>query len=272
MSIVEKRSDDQREALALRVAELSSVIKQQREEIEEQRAVLENQRKLMRDHEEIIRMQEGQLIERDAQLQAQNADIRALRRQHAADAEALRQTYDAAEAKRRPGSPSKSPSKSPQKLPWTAGSSALRKQLQQTIADKVVLVRALHQLTAEMAQARAEVSQHKAASERSLSTAWRLGQLGQLGLALLEMGDDEVPLPDDASASADDSSLSERAPGPAGARSDRLLEASLRTPITTQVSPTGALLAANLGRSVSHTRHASNDHFIRDYAESEISL
>lgn len=51
---------------------------------------------------------------------------------------------------------------------------------------QVVLVRALHQLTAEMAKARAEARQYAAVSERSLSTAWRLGQLGQLGLALLE--------------------------------------------------------------------------------------
>lgn len=51
-------------------------------------------------------------------------------------------------------------------------------------------MRALHQLTSEMAQARAEARQYAAVSERSLSTAWRLGQLGQLGLALLEAGDD----------------------------------------------------------------------------------
>ena len=58
----------------------------------------------------------------------------------------------------------------------------------------MVLVRALHQLTAEMAEARAEARQYAAVSERSLSTAWRLGQLGQLGLALLEGGDaDEEP-------------------------------------------------------------------------------
>ena len=40
-----------------------------------------------------------------------------------------------------------------------------------------------------MAEARAEARQYAAVSERSLSTAWRLGQLGQLGLALLEVGD-----------------------------------------------------------------------------------
>ena len=40
--------------------------------------------------------------------------------------------------------------------------------------------------TAEMAEVRAEAKQYAAVSERSLSTAWRLGQLGQLGLALLE--------------------------------------------------------------------------------------
>lgn len=67
----------------------------------------------------------------------------------------------------------------------------LRRQLKQALDDKVVLVKALHQLTAQMARARAEVKQHAAASERSLSTAWRLGQLGQLGLALLEANDED---------------------------------------------------------------------------------
>lgn len=65
----------------------------------------------------------------------------------------------------------------------------------------MVLVRALHQLTTEMAQARAEAKQYAAVSERSLSTAWRLGQLGQLGLALLEVGDeatvDDLPFDHD---------------------------------------------------------------------------
>ena len=40
-----------------------------------------------------------------------------------------------------------------------------------------------------MALARAEAKQYAAVSERSLSTAWRLGQLGQLGLALLDTED-----------------------------------------------------------------------------------
>ena len=60
------------------------------------------------------------------------------------------------------------------------------------MAWQVVLVRALHQLTAEMAQARAEARQYAAVSERSLSTAWRLGQLGQLGLALLDTDPDDL--------------------------------------------------------------------------------
>ena len=87
MSLVDKPTA---EALALRVAELSSVLKQQRDELEEQKTLLEHNRKIVRDHEEVIRMQEGQLIERDAQIQSQNAEIRALRRQHTMDAEALR--------------------------------------------------------------------------------------------------------------------------------------------------------------------------------------
>ena len=250
------------EALALRVAELSSVLKQQRDELEEKDTLLEHNRKLVREHEEIIRMQESQLLERDAQLQSQNAEIRALRRQHTMDAEALRAAQQQLQGRIRPSgsmgvplgaqqrrrqersglaSTTSSPGKmseaesaapgsptSPGKKPTTPNST--RKQLQQAIADKVssrfalcpiapahtrspfhnqavptpatpvdasahtcaqvVLVRALHQLTAEMAQARAEARKYAAVSERSLSTAWRLGQLGQLGLALLEVGDD----------------------------------------------------------------------------------
>ena len=49
-----------------------------------------------------------------------------------------------------------------------------------------------------MAQARAEAKQYAAVSERSLSTAWRMGQLGQLGLALLEVGDEQAGSEDQA--------------------------------------------------------------------------
>ena len=228
-------------ALSLRVAELSSVLKQQREEVEENRQLLEHNRKIVKDHEEVIRMQEGQLLERDAQLQAQNAEIRALRRQHSQDAEALRVAYTQLQGKIRPSgsmgtprmvqqqqqqqqargrhkSPTKggiegelgaphTPTKSPTKrIPSSPPGGSTRRQLQQALADKVVLVRALHQLTAEMAEARAETRKYAAASERSLSTALKLGQLGQLGLALLgqegeegEGFDDEAdlqPLPE----------------------------------------------------------------------------
>jgi hypothetical protein len=99
MSLVDKPTA---EALALRVAELSSVLKQQRDELEEQRLMLEHNRKIVRDNEEIIRMQEAQLLERDAQLQAHNAEIRALRRQHAMDAEELRTAHLTAHGKLRP--------------------------------------------------------------------------------------------------------------------------------------------------------------------------
>ena len=48
------------EALALRVAELSTVLKQQRAELDEKNALLEHHRKIVKDHEEVIRTQEGQ--------------------------------------------------------------------------------------------------------------------------------------------------------------------------------------------------------------------
>ena len=204
-SDLQRHDEATREALSLRVAELSSVCKQQRDELAEVKAVLDTQRKQLRDHEEIIRMQEGQLIERDAQLQAQNAEIRALRRQHALDAEALRVAHGEIAPKARPaGSPTSRAPRTPHSPPKLTGGSggevaALRRQLKQATHDKVVLVRALHQMTAEIAQARAEAKQHAAASERSMATAWKLGQLG---LALLELGDEETPpIPDDASVS-----------------------------------------------------------------------
>ena len=187
-----------REALALRVAELSAVCKQQRDELDEQRSVLDMSRKQLRSHEEIIRNQEARLIERDAQLQAALAEIRALKRQHVTDAEALRHAHEELSPRRRGGSPTTRSPRAPQSPSKAASSSApsskeLRKQLQQTLADKVVLVRALHQLTAEMAQARADVRKHAESAERSLTTAWRLGQLGQLGLQMLEMGEEGAP-------------------------------------------------------------------------------
>ena len=109
-----------------------------------------------------------------------------------------------------------------------------RKQLQQALTDKAVLVKALHKLTNELAevrvragrvgsdrraqprpiqhvrhyvlwpttcamsgpcvmgggtlpswQARAESRRHAEASQRTLEAAWRLGELGQIGLGLL---------------------------------------------------------------------------------------
>ena len=245
-------SGSRADVLALRVAELSAVLKSRSSEIEELRGLLNHNRAISRDHEQIIRTQEAQLLERDAQLQAQNAEIRALRRQHTHDAEALRAAEARLKGRLRPsgsmGTPRAAQSgaqKPVASLPPSPANgngngavdaprskpspNATRKQLQQAIADKVrqprqsrcsafgrrrlrrpsaarfgkradrpaagchrvqvVLVRALHQLTAEMAQARAESRQYAAVSERSLSTAWRLGQLGQLGLALLDSGD-----------------------------------------------------------------------------------
>jgi chromosome segregation ATPase len=184
--------EDEGDALALRVCELSSRSEQQRDEIKEYKSRLEYQHKLLQESKEIIRNQEELIIEREAQLQAQQAEIRSLRRQHAMDAEALRAASDDAAPK---GSPARglsaalrTPSPSLQ-----SRTSPLRKQLQQAISDKVVLVRALQELTAELAAARAEGRRHAAAAERSLSTAWRLGQLGQLGLALLEGSEEDAP-------------------------------------------------------------------------------
>ena len=145
-------------ALGLRVAELSSLLKAQRDELEEQKALLDHNRKITRDHEEIIRMQEAQLLERDAQIQSQNAEIRALRRQHAQDAEALRVAYTQLQDKRgRPsgsmGTPrmvqeqqlkesAKAMGSPPRSLLTKKGDpttpkSTTKRQLQQAIADKV---------------------------------------------------------------------------------------------------------------------------------------
>ena len=142
------------DALGLRVAELSSLLKAQRDEIEEQKALLEHNRKITRDHEEIIRMQEAQLLERDAQIQAQNAEIRALRRQHAQDAEALRNAYTQLQGRIRPsgsmGIPravqqqqqreigkALSPPSSPNRRSDPTTPKSTKRQLQQAIADKV---------------------------------------------------------------------------------------------------------------------------------------
>ena len=229
------------EALSLRVAELSSLLKAQRDEIEEQKSLLEHNRKITRDHEEIIRMQEAQLLERDAQIQAQNAEIRALRRQHAQDAEALRSAYTQMQGRIRPsgsmGTPravqqerqrvisrTNSPTGSPSKKGEPTTPKSTKRQLQQALADKVH-GRSSHSCAARRSALRCATPlfspwltrkfgwSHPAncrlcscgrsisllprwrrpaprhavrrVSERSLSTAWRLGQLGQLGLASL---------------------------------------------------------------------------------------
>lgn len=159
-------------ALALRVAELQAVLKSQRQQLDEQKTIMEHNRTTLLESQELLRSQESQLLERDAQLQAQNAEIRALRRQHTLDAEALREAHMQLESRRRPsgamgklkggarsgsGAPtSPGPTGSPLKLKAATSptSNATMKQLQQALADKLVLVRALHQLTSEMATAR----------------------------------------------------------------------------------------------------------------------
>ena len=151
--------------MAQRVTELSHLLKITRDELEEHKSLLERKSTTVTELQDIVSAQESTIIEQTAQLQAQNAEIRALRRQHTLDAEELRATHT--QGKRcgcsttlsLPSPADAGPAQavesalSPSRRQLGSPNRPLRQQLKQTINDKLVLVRALHQLTSEHAQA-----------------------------------------------------------------------------------------------------------------------
>ena len=64
------KQDARRDALALRVTELDSKSKHQRDEIQEHKSVIAHQSKLLEENKEIIRIQEEKLIEADGRQRA----------------------------------------------------------------------------------------------------------------------------------------------------------------------------------------------------------
>jgi hypothetical protein len=116
----------------------------------------------------------------------------------------------------------------------------------------MVLVRALHQLTGEMAQARAEARQYAAASERSLSTAWRLGQLGQLGLALLDGDGGDAGIGREAFEALDE-----------GGRWVETLDATHNSPSLTELSPDDDLGFGGAAAGVTRAAASRHDHNVR---------
>mmetsp|Transcript_59179 Transcript_59179/g.141907 ORF Transcript_59179/g.141907 Transcript_59179/m.141907 type:complete len:205 (+) Transcript_59179:73-687(+) len=142
----------------------------------------------------------SQLAEVTATANSQAAELRVLRRQRQLDAEHLKacetahrslherqqaQALQLAEAQRL-----RIAAEADARTVHTGRKSNEHRQSKQSRADKAILVRALEALADELAQARAEARQHCAAAERARNAAQRLGQLGQLGLELLEAADD----------------------------------------------------------------------------------
>ena len=140
--------------LALRCTEHLQVQKVQADQIEENKLTILHLRSQLADNAQIIRNQEAELLERAAQLQAQTSAIRALRRQHAQDADALRAAHEQIQSRFRRAShspanalrspaghgatcsvPSATSSSPPRKSPTE------RRELQQALQDKLVLVR-----------------------------------------------------------------------------------------------------------------------------------
>lgn len=158
-------------------AELHQLVEQQRQELERQRKLIKEQKsdiaKLTARNED----QQHTISQQAAQIEVQADELRSVRRFCLSP----------------PGLPRPSPkdrSKSPacfvrptsQNSPATNASLIL--QLEQTRADKAVLVRQLQLLVKMVAHARSEADRHEDVAQRTLEAAWRLGQLGQAGIAL----------------------------------------------------------------------------------------
>ena len=181
---------------------LHTVVERQRREMETQRELIRRQRATLAQHSTKIHAQEETILEQQAQLQAQAAELRALRRQHSQDQELVRDLQDtqalppSSLARKSPAASRTPPAariggSSSQQL-TSPRTPSTRQQLQQALADKAVLVASLHRLVNEVARARVEAHSQAAASERTLAAAWRLGELGQAGIALVnEVGSAE---------------------------------------------------------------------------------
>ena len=185
---------------------LHTVVERQRREMDTQRDLIRRQRATLAQQTTKIHMHEETILEQQAQLQAQAAELRALRHQHLRDQELVREAAEQAElpyvrarrsASRTPTSAVRSHSSPRLHSPRSRSPHpSTRQQLQQALADKAVLVAQLHRLVNEVAQARADAHLHAEASERTLAAAWRLGELGQAGIALVnELGVEQSPKP-----------------------------------------------------------------------------
>ena len=185
---------------------LHTVVERQRREMDTQRDLIRRQRATLAQQTTKIHMHEETILEQQAQLQAQAAELRALRHQHLRDQELVREAAEQAElpyvrarrsASRTPTSAVRSHSSPRLHSPRSRSPHpSTRQQLQQALADKAVLVAQLHRLVNEVAQARADDHLHAEASERTLAAAWRLGELGQAGIALVnELGVEQSPKP-----------------------------------------------------------------------------
>jgi|AACY02.13.fsa_nt_gi hypothetical protein len=179
---------------------LHTVVERMRSEVQIQRDLIQRQRDTLAQQTTKIHGQEALILEQQAQLQAQASELRALRRQHTYDQEFVRQAAALSEPpyvrERRARAEKRGPPEKKRSASFDLNSShsprtpSTRQLLEQALHDKVVLVKQLQRLVNEVAQARASAKQAAIVSERSLAAAWRLGELGQAGMALVtEMED-----------------------------------------------------------------------------------
>ena len=167
---------------------LHATVERQRQELASQQELMRRQRATLSEQNAKIHSMEVTVLEQQAQLQAQAAELRALRYRHARDREAFNAANgnsDSPGRLRRSPVGHTSPARS-SSLPRSQRPPSTRRQLQQALADKAVLVTALHKMCSDVARARADAHTQAEVSSRTLAAAWRLGELGQAGIALLD--------------------------------------------------------------------------------------
>ncbi|KAL1520446.1 hypothetical protein AB1Y20_022028 [Prymnesium parvum] len=140
----------------------------QRHEMERLRTLLDEQRATIARHRAELDAREETIREQQARLEAQAEELCALR-QRCAGGERAGRVGGGAER--------------------SVGASPAE-QLARALEDKAVLVAQLQRLVDAAAQARVEARRQAEVSQRSLAAAWRLGELGRAGIALVREASD----------------------------------------------------------------------------------
>lgn len=170
-------------------AALQALVEQQRCELQNKEELIQELRLTIEDLVSKTSLQESTIKQQRAQLEVHLSALRVLQ---------PRQKGNQLSAKEKAGIEARNPSHllaveiSPPKGSANSQttSTSLKEQLHQALADKAVLVSQLQRLVHDVASARADAQEHAEVSQRTLSIAWRIGELGHASLELMnDIGD-----------------------------------------------------------------------------------